>query len=793
MKTRNIITTSKITPPNWLCKALTICALLLHANSLLADNHFHTSGVRVSNTDGSTNSPVNVNIRGVNTLRGDSQPLYIVDGVVLNPRISPYLGAFKEYGQSAYTSSLENLFFLSKDDIESVEIIKDASKTALYGLNGANGVIIITTKRGNIGEDCNIDLHTNTGLSSSYIQSDYFTPAISHRHYIGISGGSQTLRYYVSGNFKDIRGVAPHESQEVGGLTAGFDSKSNSVVEFGLNTRINLGNLTNTSGTAYIGRTSMMSSIRNVYRNDISGYASGWEKDYDDKSKDRRANASFYLQLNLAPWLKWRSDVGCDFRNNVRNIWYGNGTEFGLKYNGAAGQVSSNNFRYNARTSIEAERHFDGIHHIKLVLSAEANGQWNKLNSLAGTDFFSHELRAEGLNISASKPKLYKLNDNVASVGTVASLSYSLNEIFGLSGILRADFIDEFLNSQPIIFPAGNAYVDLHKLLLKGNQTLSTLNISGGYGQSGHIDLLPWEFYTILRPSYKIDSGSQPYYKALNRLHSSEWNAGVTLGLLNDRVRLYVGYFDKRTDDILSLYCNGEKNDFLWDSTDNHEVISESSTLLNRGVEIDFTAFVFRTKNLGWSIYASATYNTGKMGEVCKNDLLGGDVGEYVFPNRFISGESIGALYGYDTSTQEMGVIGSPIPTFYGNVGTSVNINGVTLDIIAEGAFGHHILNMNRLVSNQLSPYTPTSKFVEKGDFVRLAEVKIGYDIPIDKVEWVKNINVYLSGQNLFTLTGYSGWNPDVNSFGSSARFSGIDFGSFPAVRSFIFGVKANF
>lgn len=792
MKTNSTTTTNPNTLPHSFCKLLILGMLLLRVGSLSADNHLHTSGVRVSSIDGSINSPINVNIRGLNTLRGDSQPLYIVDGVVLNPRISPNLGGFKEYGQATHTSALENLLFISKDDIESVEVIKDLSQTALYGLNGANGVVVIKTKRGGYS-DCDIDWHSNIGLNTSYIESDYFGPSLSSNDHISVSGGSKSLQYYFSGNFRDVQGIAPHEHQTLGGLTAGFDSKSNSVVEFGLNTRISLGNLSNTSGTAYVGHTSMMSSIRNSYPEDISEYASGWYRDYDDKTKDRRANTSLYLNLNLTPWLRWKTDVGFDFRNNVRNMWYGNGTEFGLKHNGAASQVSSNNFRYNARTGVEVERYFNDIHHIKLLLGAEANGQWNKLNSLTGTDFFSHELRANGLNISASKPKLYKLNDNLEAVGALASVSYSLDGMFGFSGIFRSDFISEFTDGQPIISPAASVYVDIRRAFMEENETISTLKLSGGYGQSSFVDLLPWEFYNILRPLYQIESGSQPYYKALNILHSSEWSVGLTLGLVEDRVHLYVGYFDKRTEDGLDLYCGGKRKDQLWIATDNHIVVSESSTLLNKGVELDFAASLLQSKNIGWTVFGNLAYNHGTMGNVCENDARGGDIGEYIFPNSFIAGESIGAFYGYDFSKQATGILGSPIPVFYGNVGTSLNVKDISLDILIDGAAGHHILNMNRLVSSQLSPYSLTSQFVEKGDFVRISEIRIGYDVPVEKMKWVRGLNVYLCGENLFTFSGYSGWNPDVNSFGASARYAGIDFGSFPAVRSFVIGVKANF
>ena len=119
------------------------------------------SGVRVSAMDGSLSW--NAVIRGLNSVRGDSAPLWVVDGAVVSADITQNLDALHQYGEASYTSPLERMGFLSLYDIESIEVIKDASAAAIWGSRGANGVILVTTKNA-VSRKSEIDANANLGI-----------------------------------------------------------------------------------------------------------------------------------------------------------------------------------------------------------------------------------------------------------------------------------------------------------------------------------------------------------------------------------------------------------------------------------------------------------------------------------------------------------------------------------------------------------------------------------------------------------------------------------------------------
>ena len=128
---------------------------------------------------------------------------------------------------------------------------------------------------------------------------------------------------------------------------------------------------------------------------------------------------------------------------------------------------------------------------------------------------------------------------------------------------------------------------------------------------------------------------------------------------------------------------------------------------------------------------------------------------------------------------------------YYGGLGTTLRWKDLSLDILADGAAGHSILNLNAMAAdNQTSV---SSKYVEKGDFLRLARVSLAYNIPVKNIKWMESFKVFAAASNLAVLTSYSGWSPDVNSYAVSNYRLGMDYGSYPAARSFILGLSIKF
>ena len=203
------------------------------------------SGVHVGAIDNNPNGALNVNIRGLNSLRTDNQPLWIVDGVMLSSDLNQNLDAFWQYGERSYTAPLNPLAFLAVEEIESIRVLKNASATALYGSKGANGVVIITTKTGKEGSkdidwSSNLRLNTNASFRSA--------PTFSHNHHLSLNGGGNKTNYKVAADFRNISGVTPRNTSNYGMLNARFDTHANNVVWFGLNANLSIGKTSNPTG-----------------------------------------------------------------------------------------------------------------------------------------------------------------------------------------------------------------------------------------------------------------------------------------------------------------------------------------------------------------------------------------------------------------------------------------------------------------------------------------------------------------------------------------------------------------
>ena len=350
------------------------------------------SGVRVSSLDGNPDGLRNVNIRGLNTLRGDSQPLWIVDGVILSGELTRNLDAFWLFGESGYTSPVGSIPFLNPEEIDSIQVLKDVSATALYGALGANGVIIITTRRAKENDPV-LYVRSNVGVNLPSQAGEAFKTGIVHNHAFGVSSLADNTAYRVSGYYRHNGGVVDNSGSDRFTLTASLETKANPVVWFGLNTIASIGNISSPGTTAYFGKPSTLLLSR--YPDYFDGDSiSGWKEDFDDDSKDVRTVSSAFLTLNFTKTLRLHTTAGVDFQDNRRAIWYGNGTAFGLESDGAASDISTSLLSCNVKSELSWKQFFAKDHYVNLSAAGELVTNNNVFNTMAGTGFFNHDLRA---------------------------------------------------------------------------------------------------------------------------------------------------------------------------------------------------------------------------------------------------------------------------------------------------------------------------------------------------------------------------------------------------------------
>jgi len=771
------------------------------------------AGVRVSAIDNSVNGALNTNIRGVNELRGDSQPLWIVNGVRLNNSQNQNSDAFWQFGESAYTAALNPLAFLNPYDIESIEVIKDLSATALYGASGANGVIIIKTKLHEEREKF-IRWNSNFGINFTGNNDPSFVPSFSQNHTVGVQGTVLKASYDISAYFRGNNGVVKGTGNNFGGLNVNFETKANSVLWFGMSSITTLGKMSSTTGTSYFGAPSYMMLAR--YPDLFPGESTaGILADYDDDAKDFRTTNSVYLQINFTPWLSLRADLGAEFENIKRDIWYGNQTQFGKDNNGAAASLSSMMFNYSGTLGLTANRFFGkkSDHNIKATLAVEAIGELNKFNTMNGTDFFSHELRAKGLELLASKPLIHHFNQNYNRYAAFLTVDYNWKGVVGANALVRTDFTPKYYDWNPVWYPAGEVWFDFGKLWLADITPIDSFKIRGGWGKAGRERYVPYglfgDYCTGAYPY--VDSELEPFYDGFNRVISTELHVGGELEMFKGRLGVSFGYYDKTSEDGLSLFCFGKKynSSDIWHYTDRQDVLAFSSSIANRGLELGVRGDIMRRKHFTWSAYVNAAYNSNQMIDVYSSDAFGKVVGDGFCANVNVLGQQLGSNYGFLTdengniidktkdgkiSEVDKEILGNPIPKYYGGFGTTLKAYGFTVDLAFDGAADFTVFNLNKIFADQYGApeYRITDKYVERGDYLRLSRATISYQIPF-KSKAISSFCVNLSGTNLFTVSGYSGWNPDVNSYGASNLTCGLDYGSSPFVRTIVLGISAKF
>lgn len=775
------------------------------------------SGVRVSLQDGSLNGAINTNIRGFNAIRSDSQPLWIVNGVVLSNGLSQNLNAFWErggyttkgdiipdYSELSYSPALNGVAFLNPYDIERIEVIKDMSTAALYGTQGANGVIIIDT-RSSVEDRNLIKWRSNATLDISGRTGSAFRTGFGHNHNLVYSGAVNKTALNLSAYLRAREGVVKRMDNLFGGLHANLETRANPYFWFGLSSIISAGRQSNSSGTAYLGKPSTM--ILSRYPNRFSGNTlEGWEQDYDDDVEDYRAVTSAWLRVNFTPALFMKASVGADFQSNTRRIWYGEGTYFGASNKGAASIMSSTLFNYNGKVELSYNRYFAKVHHVKALVGGEAIGSRNKFGVMNGTTFDLPYLRARGLATMSSRAAPYKFSREYIIAGVFANLSYDYNGYAGVNGVWRSDFSTKYTLSKPINYPAANAYVDIGKMIFGDSGPISSIRFAGGWGNAGREEYIPYELLGNYLASYpQVDRGTEVFYDGLNRLYSTEWNAGLELSIAS-RVDLSVKYYDKLTSDSFYIYNFGKQVGSYHDwAHESHVDYTTEGRIHNSGIEADINARILSNGKLAWTVWANAAWNMNRVAAVEYDQMAGRNIGRNISVNILSEGYPVGALFGYqdnpeggfkdlngdgEISDADKTVLGNTLPLLSGAIGSSVTYGDFTIDFMLDGAAGHYVANLNKVIAEGRTKLS--DRYVEKADFLRLSRLSFEYRVP---VSWyrIKALKVQLSATNLFTITGYKGWNPDVNCFGSTVLSNGVDYGSYPAVRTIALGVSATF
>ncbi|TRW23428.1 TonB-dependent receptor [Flavobacterium zepuense] len=844
------------------------------------------AGVRVTPTSGEPGAGINVNIRGVGSIRSGSTPLFVVDGVPLtNDGVSP-TGANVGFGASAAKNPLN---FLNTSDIESISVLKDASAAAIYGARGSNGVVIVTTKKGAKGK-AGFTVDSYLGFSKIMNKLDVlsadeyrnaitdpafdhggntdwqdviFRDAVTKNNSLSYSKGTDSGNYYVSLAQMDQEGIV---NQSAFKRTTGRVNVAESFLDDKrLKFKVNLtASETKDSGVPtsddggsdgqLIIHTLMANPTRPVF--DETGAYTNFNMNahynpayllsiYEDETRTTRVLGNMETSFRILKGLEYKMNLGIDRSVAERNTTiYRNLTDRSTTGRYVQGNVDSKN------TLIEHYLTYDFLTG-KNKFDVMGGFSYQKFET-SGTSFIVDQIGERGEGIKPSiNPGYRGVQSGVSGYAQINELqsyfgrvNYAFDGKYLLTASLRADGSTRFgENNKYGYFPSAAAGWNIsEESFLKESTVVDNLKLRASWGQTGNQEVQN----KVTQASYSLTAADGYYlYNDLGLINGvtysrtanpdlkwevvTQYNIGVDFNLWADKLYGSVDYFNKTTTDAILFIpapvLSSTPN--VWTNMDGE--------IVNSGLEFMLGSKIINTEDFTWDLDVNGATLKNEIKDLPVSEILSGTISgpgqSGVLGNIYKSGYAAGSFYllehtGFDAdgapiykdqngdgviSNNDRVITEGAIPKFtyglnsnmrYKDFDFSFSIIGQTGGYLLNNT-GLNALNINNLASdrNTLSNYSNSganqsnapqlsSLYLEKSDFIRLNSARIGYTFKHPSIAWMQSLNLYVTGQNLFTITNYSGFDPLINSnkANNGNQSLGIDYGTYPTARTFIIG-----
>lgn len=849
------------------------------------------AGLEVSNQSGQPGAATTIQIRGSSSIRAGASPLYVVDGVILDG------GTARPEGGTSFgtTANSDPLVFINPNDIAQIDVLKDASSTAIYGSRGANGVIIITTKKGGSGPmkievnasasdfagymkkfeilsrsqfisalskyTLNSDPHKNDSLKAAYnggANPDALKAitqnSISQNYSIALSGGNDNGKFRASFLASDNNGFLKKSSLTK--YIASFNGQYNFIdnklsLEFGfIGAHFNesLDPIGNTSGSTG----SLISSalqwdptypfkINGLYNYPTTG--SGNPLAELDAFSDKTGVSEFLGHISasykILPNLQYKYLYGLNYGTGRRDI-------------NLAGWLPSFTGGTGVAAILNQELYTQLIDH---TLDYTANITKSlSIDALAGFEYYKRDSKGSGTSATGFNTNLTETNrvaalytDNIQNAKTqnpyftfkdpsaelqslFARVTFNYLDRYLLTGTIRDDGSSKFgSNNRHGYFPSGAFKWQIsNESFMQGSKVFSNLGLRLSYGATGN-----QEFPSgASREQFNLGS-----FNTINQTvngnpnlqweTSKQFDGGIDFAFAKGKVSGSLDYYNKNTSNILfatnAIQPAPSSTSYL-NLPDAH--------LKNSGVEGFLAVNIIQNKKMSWDASANVAYNKNKVTNFTdpnsgKNLLIqtgqvngqgvSGTTAQVFTNNQPVNVWYLKHFSGYDQTGNQIvsdnpAVAGDPNPSVIAGFSTSFRYDKFTLGINMGGSFGYKIYNNTATaVTNiagiaqgrniDLNAYNskeqPSSgakasdRFLESGNYWKLRNATISYNIG-NISKYVKNINAYVTGSNLFVITKFSGFDPEINIDKSQNGYPSrsIEYIPYPTGRSITVGVN---
>jgi len=851
------------------------------------------AGVNVTTASGEPGSAQNVIIRGIGSLRSGTQPLYVVDGFLLD--------------NSTQGLDTNPLNFLNPSDIESIDVLKDASATSVYGSRASNGVVVITTRKGKSGKT-EINLSASTGWSTISNKIDVFgadqfrtqVPAeggtlqdfggntdwqkeltqtsVSKKIDLTIGGASsEKFSYYTSVGYQDQEGILKNSDLKR------YSGKLN-IHQKAINGRLNIDYNLTTSHTENL-RPNISSTISDMLSMNptVPAYTDGQptllttnalnplkrNDIYSDLALNNRILASISPSIEILDGLVYKLNLGVDYSATTRDQQYkpfpsvvnesniSNGS-LSTSLNGNTNKLIENTLTYNWHKS---------VHNVTALAGHSYQSFLIENRNFAYSGFANNNI----------EPKYQDQTSTIQYPTTVTAdatknelqsyfgrINYTYNDKYLLTATLRADGSSKFgVNNKYGYFPSIALGWNISKEDFMSSSPFNNLKLRSSWGQTGNQEIpakITKASYSEDRlitgaqslSTYPLDANatsiaSYPYGIVYTRLAnpnlkwevSTQFNAGIDFAILNNRLSGSVDYFNKESSNILLEVTPADPvqpTATYWTNIRNMKIH-------NNGIELSLD-YNGNANGFSYNIGGNVTYIQNKVKDSPYSVLTtgaaqgSGQTGATI--NGYINNQPIGAFYmfqfdgiganGLNNFRDNTGdgaildndrkVVGSAIPKFiyayhlnfkYKNVDLGINFNGVAGNKIynhtAMSLFTKAQLSKSNNTTDFAAQYpnesvtnanTVSTRYLESGSFLRLNNATLGYTLSGNRIglqKVLQKVRLSVTGQNLFVVTKYSGFDPEINTgstLGGIQTF-GIDYFTYPKARTFLINLNVTF
>ena len=951
------------------------------ANITNIDQSFQgrVTGVTAVQTSGAPGSSSSIRVRGQATINAGAEPLYVIDGVIVQGggnQSGASLGLGDALGNGS-VSTVSPLSTINPADIVSMEILKDASATAIYGAQGSNGVVLITTKRGKAGEakftyDGSVSVHRQMkrldllnlrefaefyndmaaqgeiskpdetysdpsilGKGTNW-QDAVFRTAWQHQHQISAQGGTETVKYYLSGGFMDQEGTIIGSNFNRYSFRANIDAQLKKWMKVGLNvayTRTKDDLKLADSDEGLINYSLTTPPDIQIY--DVNGGYSHVSKEgftspnpiamamMDDITlKRQNLNGSVFADITPIQHLTWHTELGFDLGWSDAET-YNPIVDLGTwKRSNNQGRNQKNSSKFWSLKNYITYSNTFGKHSITAMVGQEAWESKYDYISVFNTNLPNDLVHNPALG--DGDPQIGRGWGSSAMASFFTRETYSYDDRYLATYTYRYDGSSNFgpnkrwagFHSLAVAWRFSNE--EFIKKFTEGWLSNGKLRI--GWGQTGNSNIGGYKWGSAMSV---MDTGLGVSYRPANLKNADikwetqeQWNIGLDLSFLRDRISLVVDWYKKMSKDMLMqltlpsiMGTSGNASSALAAPWGNYGDIE------NTGFEIALNTKPIMTSDFTWSSDFQISFNKNKLKSLSGSTALTG-YGQWTdVVTRSVPGESLYNFYGYqvvgvyqsfediisspvntlqqnnpiiktydadgnlikqewDTDPSKFnprntvwvgdlkfkdvnndGIIdekdktniGSPLPKFTFGWNNTFTYKNFDLNIFINGSYGNKVGNymkmklthMNSPWSNQLADVKSrtqlapadgvyadnwyyditnvvaanksgiprasindpndndvwSSRYIESGSYLRLKAITLGYTFDRKLIQKIglTNLRVSLNATNLFTITPYDGYDPEIGASTASNNVFGLDNGRYPSPTSFTLGLNVSF